>query len=142
MAIRYTPGQFRDALGLTKETFRYWKRDLPALAAVAGHSPCFGPGELLATAVAKSLVDGAGVQISKLASLATELFSLLRNEPWPELERFNLLLFCGSGRAELTSVDGPIRCAETAILVPLRPLIERLRERLLAADVTAQRNLA
>ena len=142
MAIRYTPGQFRDALGLTKETFRYWKRDLPALAVSAGHSPCFGPGELVATAIVKCVTGSGGVPVSRLANLAPALFAMCRKMPWPQLEQLNAILFIESGRVEFEAPGAILRMDEPAFIIPLRPLVERLRERLLDADIDAQRSLA
>ncbi len=143
MAIRYTPGQFRDALGLTKQTFRYWKRDLPALAAVCGHSPCFGPGDLLATAVAKHVVDLAALSVSRLAPLASDLFAICHQNAWPQLERFAILLLFESGRVDLVSLDAPLLPSrEAAFYVPLPPLIDELRRKLLEAHDEGQRSLA
>lgn len=142
LAIRYTPGQFRDALGLTKETFRYWKRDLPALAAVAGHSPCFGPSELVATAVAKQAVELAGVSIGRLAPLAAQLFALCEQRSWPQLERLSAILFLQTGHVSFVELAAPFPGQEPAIVIPLEPVIRELRDRLLAADVDLQSSLA
>lgn len=142
LAIRYTPGQFRDALGLTKETFRYWKRDLPALSAVAGHSPCFGPSELVATAIAKRAVDVGGVSIGRLAPLASQLFSLCEQKAWPQLERSSAVLFFKAGRVSFIEQGAPFPGEEPAVVIPMEPVIRELRERLLAADIEVQSSLA
>lgn len=142
LALRYTPGQLRDALGLTKETFRYWKKDLPALAAVAGHSPCFGPSELVATAIAKRAVDFGGVSISRLAPLAPQLFASCEQRAWPQLERMSVILFFKTGRVSFIDQGVPFPGDEPAVVVPLEPVIRELRERLLAADVELQASLA
>lgn len=142
LAIRYTPGQFRDALGLTKETFRYWKRDLPALAAVAGHSPCFGPSELVATAIAKRAVDFGGVSIGRLAPLASQLFTLCQQKAWPQLVCLSVVLFFKTGRVLFIEQGAPFPGEEPAVVVPMEPVIRELRERLLASDVEVQTSLA
>jgi len=142
MSIRYTPGQFRDALGLSKETFRYWKRDLPALAAVASHSPCFGPADLLATAIVKSVCDTAGVPVSRVAPLAQNLFSLCKESPWPQLERKSIALYFDSGRVQISGNGEGLSEDEPVFLMPLKPVIERLRARLLEADRQHQPSLA
>lgn len=142
LAIRYTPGQFRDALGLTKETFRYWKRDLPALSAVAGHSPCFGPSELVATAIAKRAVDLGGVSIGRLAPLASQLFALCEQKAWPQLERLSAVLFFRAGQVSFIEQGAPFPGEEPAVVIPMEPVIRELRERLLAADIEVQSSLA
>jgi hypothetical protein len=140
IGIRYTPGQFRDALGLTKETFRYWKRDLPALAEVAGHSPCFGPHELVATAIAKSAVDESSIR--KLASLAPQLFAMCEQMAWPQLERMSAVLFIKAGRVCFVDRGTALQGDESAVIVPLAPVVHELRARLLAGDVETQGSLA
>jgi hypothetical protein len=140
--IRYTPGQFRDALGLTKETFRYWKRDLPALGARAGHSPCFGPSDLVATAIAKQAIDILGVSIGRLAPLASELFAMCAQKPWPQLERMSAILFLKSGGVSFIEQGAPVPTKEPTVVVPLEPVIRELRERLFMADVEVQPSLA
>lgn len=142
MAIRYTPGQFRDALGLTKETFRYWKKDLPALAAVAGHSPCFGPDELVATAIAKRAVDLGGISIGQLAPLAPQLFFTCEQRAWSQLEHLSAILFFKTARVLFIDQGSPFQGDEPAVVIPLKPVIRELRERLLAADVEVQASLA
>lgn len=142
MAIRYTPGQFRDALGLSKETFRYWKKNLPALSAVVGHSPCFGPSVLVATAIAKRAIDRGGVSIGRLTPLAPQLFSLCEQNAWPQLERKTAILLLGTGRVSFIEQGAPLLGVEPAVVVPLEPVIRELRERLIAADVDVQASLA
>jgi hypothetical protein len=127
---------------LTKETFRYWKRDLPALAAVTGHSPCFGPAELVATAVAKRAVDLGGASIGRLAPLACQLFALCEQKPWPQLERLSAILFLNSGTVSFVEQGNPFPGEEPAIVIPMEPVIRELRERLLAADIEVQTSLA
>ena len=46
MTVRYTPGQLRDAVGISQETYRHWKKALPPLRGGAGHGPRFSVGEL------------------------------------------------------------------------------------------------
>jgi hypothetical protein len=142
MAIRLTPGQLRNALGLTKETFRYWKRDLPALAVAVGHGPCFEAGELLATAVAKHITDKAGIPVSRLAPFASELFALCRRSSWPQLARMTAIIFFESNEVQFVSADAFIPIKETTLVVPLQSLIEQLRGQLLDTDAIDQPKIA
>jgi hypothetical protein len=142
VAIRYTPGQLRDAVGITKETFRYWKKDLPSLDVGSGHSPCFGPGDVLATAIVKTIIDSAGVSVSRIASLAPALFHLCGGSAWPQLERQVVMLCPSTSRVELLPLGSAPPEGTLALLVPLRPVIDQLRARLLEADVQTQTNLS
>ena len=142
MAIRYTPGQLRDALQLTKETFRYWKKNLPALNAASGHSPCFGPGDLLATAIVKHATEVAGVSVSRLSSLAEQLFTLSRSSAWVHLERLTAVLSLEEGRVTFSGGEAGVVASGLTVLIPLRPIVAALRERLNEADVDPQGRLA
>lgn len=138
----YTPGQLRDAVGITKETFRYWKRELPELAQNPGHSPHFGPGALLATAILKQIVDVVGVSISRIAPIAPKLFAHCRETSWPELERSSALLFFEPLAIELVIYDLPYPSSAPLLVIPLQPVIGRIREHLLESDDLPQASLA
>lgn len=140
--IRYTPGQLRDALGLTKETFRYWKRDLPALGSGRDQRPRFGPSDLLATAIVKRLTEVAGVPVSRLAPISDHLFALCRASAWPQLERMVavFLLETDEVRFDPNEASHPISCV--AFVLPLRPVVNALREHLHEAEFEVQANLA
>lgn len=142
MPIRYTPGQFRDALGLTKETFRYWKRDLPALAGVVGHSPYFSAGDLLATAICKLVTEKAGVPVSRLAPFATELYAHCREASWPQLERLAAVFNFSANSVYFTKSPNVTEWREVIVFVPLRPLIDQLRQHLLVGTEGVQPGLA
>jgi len=70
MAVNYTPGQLRDAVGIGQETYRHWKKALAPLRRDAGHSPCFTAGDLLAAAIVKTFVANYGMRVSALSALA------------------------------------------------------------------------
>lgn len=141
MSIRYTTGQFRDALGLSKETFRYWKKNLPDLIGPQGNSSKFGPAELLATAILKHVNDQTGVPVGKLAGVAPELFLLCRQFVWPQLERSTVVFYFEENKVEfLASGELPKRPG-TTILTPLNSVIEDLRSRLLEDLLAPQHNL-
>lgn len=135
MPIRYTPGQLRETLGLSKETFRYWKKDLPALATGQDQRPRFGPGDLLATAIVKNLNDTAGVPVSRLAPSAVELFALCRTGVWPQLERMSVVILLETDEVRLIPSERGIPTSGLALILPLRPIITTLREQLHEAEI-------
>lgn len=137
MPVKYTPGQLRDAIGITKETFRYWRRELPGLVSGTGHSPCFGPGELLATAIAKRAVDHAGVSIGNLAPLAQELFSICDKMPWPQLDGLSAVLVPRLGKVSFIKSGKLPLSNETVVIVPMGPIVRELQDKF-SAGVIAQ----
>lgn len=143
MPIRYTPAQLRDALGLSKETFRYWKKDLPALANGRDQRPRFGPSDLLATAIVKKLTDTAGLPVSRLAPTAVDLFAVCRTGAWPQLERMSVMILLETDEVRLIPSEANIPISSVALVLPLRPIIMTLREHLHEAEVfEGQGNLA
>jgi hypothetical protein len=142
MPIRYTPGQFRLALGLTKETLRYWKNELSPLRASSGHSPCFTSGDLLATAVCKVAAEKAGIPVSRFTPFAVDLFEQCRKGSWPQLERTVAVFDFGANSVRLAKDSHTPQPSECSLLVPLRGIIEELRERLLVEGQPEQSSLA
>ena len=138
MAVHFTPGQLRDAAGLTQETYRHWKKALPPLYREAGHSPCFTAGDLLATAIVRLVVLDFGIRVGALAGLADALFYGCNERSWPALERSVLLIDLAREAIQLKPESSTLVFDDPAIVVPLRQIIDRLRRALLAGDDDGQ----
>jgi hypothetical protein len=131
--LNLTPGQLREILGLSEDTFRHWRRAIPPLASRNGYRPCFTHGDLMATAVVKSLVDEVGIKVGALSGIAPELFRLCQETAWAALERAVLVIEpakCQLGIAASSPVLSPN--SPIAIHVPCGPIVARVRARLLA----------
>ena len=141
MAVNFTPGQLRDAVGIGQETYRHWKKALAPLRRDAGHSPCFTAGDLLATAIIRTVVAGYGMRVSALSELAYGLFQACNAQSWPTLERSLMVLDVTRALVTIQAqgsglvLDGPM------LVVPLRTTIENLRRALLAGDGDGQEML-
>jgi hypothetical protein len=133
LSLLYTPGQLRSAAAIAPETYRHWKKALAPLRRQKGHSPCFSAGDLLAVAVVRVLAIDFEMRVSALGPLGEELFSLCNSAPWPTLERGRLMIDM-PGRIVQFQPEARAPLAEMpALLVPLRPILTRLRDQLLAA---------
>ncbi len=139
--ILYTPGQLRKALGISKETLRYWKKDIPALGGRQDQRPRFEASDLLATAIVKRVTEVAGIPISRLAPVSDELFSLCKAYAWPQLERMSAVFLFDTDELQFVSGDMP-PFTDTALIIPLRPTVNSLREHLHHAEFDAQSNFA
>lgn len=136
----YTQSQLREALGLSKETFRYWKSELPPLSPESSSRTCFRSSDLLATGIVKAVTQ-LGVPVGRLRSMSAALFGECRSSSWLALESqvavfdldANSMRFC---LPPISEVHGP------TVVIPLAPIVECLREHLLSDDVNPQRNLA
>lgn len=126
--MRYTPAQLKEALGISEETLRHWRRSFAPLQGKRGYAPCFTPGDLLALKVVTQL-HSLGIGVGQLKSVAVDLFEACSQGVWSNVEN-KVLVF--DGRAmELVPTGEDGRWAQQArIAVPLKPLVQQLQQRL------------
>jgi hypothetical protein len=128
--MKLTPGQLQEILQLSPATFRHWKSALAPLGGRRGYTPCFSPGDLLAMALVKTLTEDVGIRVGNLRWLAADLFAHC-SQPWAGLERSTLIVEPLMQHVTLGSETQPHGLERLAIIIPLRPIIAALRERLL-----------
>jgi len=135
--MKLSPGQVREVLGLSQDTYRHWKAALPPLAKRNGYRPCFTYGDLFAMALVKALTDDAGVRVGALHAVAAGLFDHCGRHSWAELERSILVLELARVQVAFTQETHVPQPEGIGIVVPCGPIILDLRERLLMeqADV-------
>lgn len=139
MTVLYTPGQLRGAISIAPETYRHWKKALGPLRRGRGHSPCYTSGDLVAVAVIRALAVDMAIRVGALAPIAEPLFELCNLSPWPVLERTKLIVDLSEGEIQLQSELTENNGDRPTITIPLRLIVSRLREQLLAAkDVEVQ----
>lgn len=141
MSLQYTPGQLRGAVNIAPETYRHWKKALAPLRRDKGHSPSFSVGDLVATAVVRTLVVELSVRVGALSAIADPLFSLCNGAPWPTLERGKLLLGLPNAEVSFCPELADVHQIDPMIVVPLRPLIAHLRDQLVADGGAADQPL-
>lgn len=132
LSLKLTPGQLREILGLSQDTFRHWKRSLKPLSGRNGYTPCFSPGDLFAVAAVQGLVTDAGVRVGAIAAIADELFQFATTTSWAVIERSVLIFDLANGRISVAQETSSLRPTGIGVHVPCRPIVARLRERLLA----------
>jgi hypothetical protein len=129
--MKFTPGQVQETLQLSPATFRHWKSALAPLGGRKGYTPCFSPGDLLAMAVIKSLTEDVGIRVGSLHGIAEALFTNCRRASWARLERSVLVIEPTHSRLKSIPETQPPLLDGLAILLPLRPIIRMLQDRLL-----------
>jgi hypothetical protein len=140
--MQLTPGQIREILGLSPDTFRHWKGTLPPLTGRNGHRPCFSLGDLFAMALIRALTEDAGVRVGALQAVSAILFEQCNRQSWAGLERSVLVLELARVRAEFIPEPHIPSPERIGIIVPCRPIIAELRDSLLKeADDDNQGNL-
>lgn len=132
--MKLTPGQFREMLDLTKDTYRHWKQALPPLTGRNGYRPCFTTGDLLAVAILKALVETGGFKVSALQPVAEELFRICNETPWASLERTSLVFEPANAHIEVVAETRSHRTDGLTVLLACRPILANIRTRLLTAQ--------
>lgn len=136
--MKFTPGQVREVLSISQDTYRHWKGALSPLRGRNGYTACFTPGDLLAMAAVKALTEDVGIRVGNLQSLATGLFEHCNRHSWAGLERSALIVEPLHARVTSTPETQPPPLDGLAVVLPLRPIITALRERLLLEQTEAQ----
>jgi hypothetical protein len=133
--MRYTQGQVRDLLQVPVETLRRWRSGVPALAQHRGHGPTFSPGDVVALAIVSDLVNLYGLRVNSLSGRLDQLFDLCHGCSWLSLETCIILIMPDHVRLapvaghRLDEADG------TILMIPVRPIVVRLRTKLVASEV-------
>jgi len=123
--MRYLPAQAKEALGISEETFRHWRRALPPLKDKRGYGPCFTPGDLLALKVVAQL-HLFGVQVRHLTPHAEALFRVCAQGPWFGLDD-KAVVYDGQGMELLNVQEERHWSGRARVTIPLRPLMDQLR---------------
>lgn len=132
--MRYMPTQIKEALDISEETLRHWRKHLAPLAGKRGYAPCFSPGDLLSLKVVVQF-QALGVSVGHLKPFASELFRLCSRGAWFFLED-KVLVFDGKTLAlVLSGVEAELKAANAQIVIPLAPLVRQLRLRLSEDEV-------
>ena len=126
--MKLTPAQFRDALGLTQETLRHWRRVLPPFQGVTGYAPVFTTGDLIAGAVIKTLVDTCGISVSKFTKQSISIAATCNETPWAELSKSILILSLEDATCVLTTSSAKAMQLAPNISIPLSPILEGLTQ--------------
>jgi hypothetical protein len=129
--MKLSPGQVREVLGLSQDTYRHWKAALPPLANRNGYRPCFTHGDLFAMALVKALTSDAGVKVGALHAVATGLFDHCSKHSWAELERSTLVIELARVNVTFVPEQHLPQLDGIGLLVPCRRIVLDLRERLL-----------
>ena len=129
--LRYTPGQLREAAGLSKEALRHWRRVLPGFPSGNGHGPCFLPGDILASAIICRMTKGCGVSVGQLTEVSQKIFELCNETPWEMLAQHVLVVELGGEARVKVATHSRAVCDNAVLICPMAPIIKKLRNDLM-----------
>lgn len=131
-AIHYTQDQMRTLTGVSVETVRHWRKNIPYLASKTGKAARFSFADLLGLAITNELVASLGVHIGTVSAGVDALFRLLADASAPMLEGSVALVTPTSASLHESSAWGvgaaPVN---PTLAIPLNPLITRLQQHML-----------
>ena len=129
--MQFTPGQLRETVGISVETFRHWKRVLPPFANRQRYVPSFTIGDLLAGRILRCLTEGCGVRVGHLTKVSKEIVRVCNMAPWASLEEKVLVVDLVKGICRIS--DDYVRGGSTDIvlLCVMKPIMNDLHDALL-----------
>jgi hypothetical protein len=136
--MKYTLGQVKEILPISQDTYRHWKITLSPLSGRNGHTRCFSLGDLLAMAIVKTLTEEIGIRVGNLQAVAVELFGHCDSSSWAGLERSTFVIEQTHARVNLVPEAQALTLDRPIIVLPCRPIIAGLRERLLLGRELAE----
>jgi hypothetical protein len=129
--MQFTPGQLRETVGISVETFRHWKRVLPPFAHRKRYIPGFTIGDLLAGRILRSLTEGCGVRVGHLAKVSQEIVRVSNMAPWVALEDKTLVIDLIKGTCRLSKGYQQNEGTDFLLLCAMSPIMHELRDALL-----------
>lgn len=132
--MEYRPGQVKDAIGITEETFRHWRSSLSPLHKKKGKAAKFGSGELLALSIVKKLTSDLGIKISALVPVCESLFELCKTTPFIEFSNSHLLFFFDSKKVYLKRSENINEIVDISIVVNCAPIAKEISDRLFSQN--------
>jgi hypothetical protein len=135
--LNLTPGQVREIIGLSQDTFQHWRKTLSPLQSKNGYTACFTPGDLVAISVVHAVCEGAGVRVGALKEMAPSLFELCNSSAWTTLER-SRFVFDMSRKSLHLSLESKIEMSDILLMVACGPIVTSLRSHLLTESIEPQ----
>lgn len=118
----------RTLTGVSVETVRHWRKNVPYLASKTGKAARFSFSDLLGLAVTNELVGSLGVHIGTISPGIDALFVLLADASIPVLDgSIAFITPTSASLHELGAWGSESVPTEPTFTIPLNPLIARLQ---------------
>jgi hypothetical protein len=124
--VQFTAGQLREAVGVSVEMYRHWKRVLPPFSDRQGYVPTFSIGDLVAARVLRCLTETFGVRAGHLSRLSVDIVRLCNETPWAKLANGDLVIDPTGETCHLAKHGGPSVRSKPIIVLPMVFLMAEL----------------
>jgi hypothetical protein len=129
--IQFTQDQARTITGISCETLRHWRKNIPYLAEKSGKAARFSFSDLICLASTAQAIEDFGVSISSIGSVIDALFRKLA-ESRPAMLQNQAIIIRGKN-ATICHLDeiAKLDFSTPIIVIPLAQLTESMRQSLL-----------
>lgn len=129
--IQFTQDQVRAITGISSETLRHWRKNIPYLAQKSGKAARFSFSDVLCLAATAQAVSVFGVSIGNIGSLIDTLFRKLPEVRPASLQ--NHAIAIRGMEAIIFPLDEitQLNFSEPLLLIPFAPLMGVIQQRLL-----------
>ena len=124
----------REAVGLSKEALRHWRRVLPGFPRGQSHAPSFSPGDVLAFAVLRRLTESCGVRVGQLRAVSSSVFVVCNETPWEVLAKRMIVVDLDRQACATVPRSGPVAGDSAVVVCPMAPVIAGLRDALVGSS--------
>lgn len=129
--MQYTQSQVREAVGLSLETYRHWKRVLPPLSTKGGRAACFSIGDLMAASILHRLTETAGVRVGHLRDVSAAIFEICNKTPWAAMVGMTLSIDLEGRSCSVERAPSSHEGSNLVLSCRLDPILLQLRDALL-----------
>lgn len=129
--MRYRHSQVLDLAEISKDTLRYWKAHMAPLRQKDGRSQSYTFAEIVAIGAVAQAVGLFGLGVERLGPMADQLFALVSKAIAPGRDPGMLFI----GAESITWGTEIPEIAGCTLILPLNPVVARIRERIATFDV-------
>lgn len=129
--IQFTQDQARTIVGVSCETLRHWRKNIPYLAEKSGKVARFSFSDLVCLAATAQAVEIFGASISNIGPTIDPLFRKLAESRPPLLQ--NQAIVIRGQEAAICQLDEIAKLGSSGplLVVPCAPLMDAMRQHLL-----------
>jgi hypothetical protein len=126
--VKFVPGQLKNILDLTEETFRHWRKVLPALSHRKGKTAKFSVADVMALKLIQQLSQDVGIKIGRLAPISTSIFEICSNTPYIKLQRGCIAIDMESNTAKFYDKNDVQLDGQLLLIIDCAPLTQSIQD--------------
>jgi len=128
--MQFNQVQIRDAIGLSVETFRHWKRVLPPFAERRKYTL----GDLLAAGVLRRLTDCCGVRAGRLPEISEVIVEVCNANAWAALSSKTFVIDVQKRTCVLIESASAFPSQDVVVVCPLEGIMVQIQDELLRRE--------